>query len=172
MTSDNAACDVVVRAMQARDGGRVLDIFRAGLESGIASFETQVPDWTSFDQRFLRAPRLVAVDANDVLLGWAVLSAVSSRACYAGVAEVSIYVSDAVRGRGVGTLLLHALIDASEASGFWMLQGSIFARNVASLRLHQRCGFREVGRRERIACRDGIWHDTVLVERRSQRVGI
>ncbi len=172
---ENTAGGIIVRDMHAHDADRVLAIFGEGLASGIASFETHLPDWSGFDQRFLPAPRLVAVDAgnaDNALLGWATLSAVSSRACYAGVAEVSIYVSAGARGRGVGKHLLQALIDASESAGFWMLQGSIFARNSASLKLHQRCGFREVGRRERIACRDGIWHDTVLVERRSSCVAV
>jgi L-amino acid N-acyltransferase YncA len=105
------------------------------------------------------------------MVGWAALSPVSRRKAYAGVAEVSIYVAGWARGQGVGKALLHALIADSEKGGIWMLQAIIIAENTASLSLHRACGFREVGRRERIAQRNGIWHDTVLLERRSKIAG-
>lgn len=156
--------------MQHGDANAVLAIFAEGIASGIATFETQCPDWTGFNQRFLSAPRLVAEQAGQVL-GWAVLSAISARACYRGVAELSVYVASAAQGKGIGRQLLLALIEASEAAGFWTLQGTINRRNTASIALHKACGFREVGYRERIAQRDGVWQDTVLLERRSSRVG-
>jgi phosphinothricin acetyltransferase len=105
-----------------------------------------------------------------VITGWAALSPVSQRACYAGVAEVGIYIAASARGRGVGSALLEAVIDSSESHGIWTLQGATIASNTASLALQARCGFRVVGRRERIAQRDGVWHDTILTERRSYAV--
>lgn len=161
---------VQLRDMQHGDADAVLAIFAEGIASGIATFENECPDWTGFNQRFLPAPRLVAEQAGQVL-GWAVLSAISARACYRGVAELSVYVASTAQGQGIGRQLLQALIDASEAAGFWMLQGTINRRNTASIALHKACGFREVGYRERIAQRDGVWQDTVLMERRSSRVG-
>jgi L-amino acid N-acyltransferase YncA len=115
--------------------------------------------------------RLVAREDGGVI-GWAALSPVSKRACYAGVAEVGIYVAESARGRGVGRALLDALIASAEAHGIWTLQGATIAGNAPSIALQQRCGFRVVGRRERIARRDGIWHDTVLLERRSTTIGV
>lgn len=156
--------------MQHGDANAVLAIFAEGIASGIATFETDCPDWTGFNQRFLPAPRLVAEQTGQVL-GWAVVSAISARACYRGVAELSVYVASAAQGKGIGRQLLLALIEASEAAGFWTLQGTINRRNTASIALHKACGFREVGYRERIAQRDGVWQDTVLMERRSNRVG-
>lgn len=159
-----------LRLMSDADAISVLSIFAEGIATGIATFETECPDWVGFNQRFLPAPRLVA-ELNDAVVGWAVLSAISARTCYKGVAEISVYIAEAARGQGVGQQLLSALVDASEAAGFWMLQGTINRRNSASIALHARCGFREVGYRERIAQRDGVWQDTVLMERRSRRVG-
>lgn len=159
-----------IRALKELDKDRVLSIFAEGIATGIATFETECPGWAGFNQRFLPAPRLVAEKEGPVV-GWAVLSAISARACYRGVAEISVYVAEAARGQGVGQQLLSALVEASEAAGFWMLQGTINRRNTASIALHARCGFREVGYRERIAQRDGIWQDTVLMERRSTLIG-
>ncbi|MCU0512923.1 MAG: N-acetyltransferase family protein [Anaerolineae bacterium] len=146
----------------------VLAIYAEGIAGGLATFETTVPPWSAWDANHLPAGRLVA-RRDDQVIGWAALSRVSARAVYGGVAEESVYIAAAARGQGVGRALLLALIEVSEAAGFWMLQGSIFRHNVASLALHERCGFRVVGYRERIAQRDGIWHDTILVERRSAR---
>ncbi len=158
-----------IRPMHDSDANAVLAIFAEGIATGIATFEIECPDWVGFDQRFLSAPRLVA-ERSGQLVGWAVLSAISARACYRGVAELSLYVAGTAQGQGIGRQLLLDLIDASEAAGFWTLQGTINRRNVASIALHKACGFREVGYRERIAQRDGVWQDTVLMERRSQRV--
>jgi L-amino acid N-acyltransferase YncA len=146
-------------------------IYSEGLATGDATFETEAPAWERWDASHLPCCRLVAhVGAR--VAGWAALSPVSTRNAYAGVAEVSVYVGERFRGMGAGRLLLAALISESEAEGVWTLQASIFPENVASVELHRACGFREVGRRERIARRDGRWRDTVLLERRSRTVGV
>jgi L-amino acid N-acyltransferase YncA len=129
-----------------------------------------MPSWEKFDAGHLRHSRLVARDGTGVL-GWAALSPVSSRRVYAGVAEVSIYVADDSRGRGIGRALLEELIRQSEKHGMWTLQAGIFPENVASIRLHKALGFREVGRRERMGQMGDRWRDTVLLERRSRIVG-
>lgn len=156
--------------MTADDWGAVREIYREGIATGNATFEKTVPDWEKWDAGHLPHCRLLA-RSGDEALGWAALSAVSGRAVYAGVAEVSVYVAEPARGRGVGTLLLSTLVAASEENGIWTLQASIFPENSASMALHQRCGFRVVGTRERIGFMDGRWRDTVLLERRSAIVG-
>jgi phosphinothricin acetyltransferase len=145
-------------------------IYLDGIATGEATFETAAPSWTQWDTAHLPAPRLLAT-AEELVIGWAALSRVSPRAVYAGVAEVSVYVATASRGQGVGRALLERLVEESENNGIWTLQASIFPENVASIALHKSCGFREVGTRERIGKRDGIWRDTALLERRSQLVG-
>lgn len=157
--------------MQAEDWPDVERIYREGIETGNATFETQVPEWEAWDGKTRPQPRLVA-RLHDRVVGWAALSSVSARAVYAGVCEVSVYVAAAARGQGVGKKLLQALIHASEELGIWMLQASIFPENQASIAIHEQCGFRIVGRREKIAQHRGRWRDTVLMERRSQLVGI
>jgi len=144
-------------------------IYREGIETGNATFETRVPDFEEWDAAHLDAPRLVAL-ADGGVLGFAALSPVSRRAAYAGVAEVSVYVAAAARGRRVGTALLAALVEGSEARGLWTLQAGILAENAASLALHRAAGFRVVGTRERIGRLAGVWRDVVLLERRSARV--
>ena len=153
------------------DWPAVRAILAEGVAGGKATFDTEVPDWTAWDTSHLARPRLVARSEGRVL-GWAVLGPVSARACYRGVAEVSIYIAGAAQGRGVGRLLLDALVAASEAAGIWTLHSSIHADNTVSLRLHERCGFRIVGRRERIARRADGWADTIIMERRSAVVGV
>lgn len=150
------------------DGVRA--IYAEGLSSGHASFETTVPDWTGWDAAHLTFGRIVVCHSG-IPAGWAALSAVSRRAVYAGVAEVSVYVAGKWRGQGLGRLLLDELIRQSEEAGLWTLQSSIFPENVASIALHEACGFRQVGKRERIAAHQGVWRDTVLYERRSSVVG-
>ncbi len=145
-------------------------IYIEGMETGLATFETEAPTWETWNESHLLTCRLAA-RLEGRLAGWAALGPVSRRAVYAGVAEVSIYVAREARGKGAGSQLLQALIDASEQAGFWTLQSVIMAENTPSLRLHLRSGFREVGRRERIGQRCGIWHDTILLERRSGIVG-
>lgn len=159
-----------IEAMTADDWPAVRAIYEEGLATGLASFETAAPSWEEWDRARLPHSRLVA--REHAALGWAALSPVSKRACYAGVAEVSVYVAAIARGRGVGRALLVELIESAEIHGIWTLQGATFPENAASLALQARCGFRSIGRRERIAKRDGMWRDTILTERRSQNVGI
>lgn len=147
-------------------------IYEQGLATGQATFTTTAPSWEEWDRSHLAHSRLVAAADAGLVLGWVALSPVSSRSVYAGVAEVSIYVAAEARGRGVGRQLLAALVAESEAHGQWTLQASIFPENQASLHLHEALGFRVVGRRERIGCLAGTWRDTLLLERRSQQVGV
>jgi phosphinothricin acetyltransferase len=146
-------------------------IYTQGIATGNATFETQSPTWETWNAGHLAHSRLVATDATGQVLGWAALSPVSGRCVYGGVAEVSVYVAEAARGRGVGQQLLAALIDESEKNGIWTLQASIFPENTASIRLHKANGFRVMGKRERIGKLAGVWRDTVLLERRSAVVG-
>ncbi|WP_458042423.1 MULTISPECIES: N-acetyltransferase family protein [Bacteria] len=160
-----------VRPMHASDWDAVARIYGEGIEDGEATFELEVPSRASFDSSRLPNLRLVADDGGAVV-GWAAASAVSTRAAYRGVIEHSVYVAREARGRGVGRMLLSALIDAAEDAGVWCIQSSIFPENTASLALHGRAGFRTVGRRERIARSGrgphaGLRRDTVLIERRS-----
>ena len=159
-----------IDGLKPDDWPRVRDIYLEGIATGLATFEREAPTWEDWDAGHLKVCRLAAREDRQ-LVGWAVLSAVSRRRCYAGVAEVSVYVAESHRGRGIGNALLPALIAESERVGIWMLQGSTFPENVASLRLQQQFGFRIVGRRNRIARLHGVWRDTVLTERRSTIVG-
>ena len=161
-----------VRQMRSADWDAVALIYGHGIEDGEATFEVDVPTWADFDASRLPELRLVAVDGGSIL-GWAAASLVSTRTAYRGVIEHSVYVARGARGRGVGRRLLAALIEAAENAGIWCIQSSIFPENAASLALHERAGFRTVGRRERIARSGrgphaGEWRDTVLIERRSQ----
>ncbi|MCY7350873.1 MAG: N-acetyltransferase family protein [Cytophagaceae bacterium] len=149
----------------------VLRIYAEGMAAGIATLETSVPTWADWAESHLPHNRFVAVE-NEIVAGWVALSSVSGRCVFGGVAEVSVYVAEAFRGRGVGLLLLVEVIRASEESGLWTLQASIDALNEASLRLHEKAGFRLVGVRERLGQRLGEWRDIVLLERRSERVGM
>ncbi len=160
---------VGIRPLSPEDWPRVRAIYEEGLATGNSTLETTAPDWPAWDAGHLATPRLAAT-LGGVVTGWAALSPVSSRAAYRGVAEVSVYVAADARGRGVGRMLLEALIPASEAAGYWTLQAVILAENVASVELHQRVGFRLVGRRERLGVRHGVWRDSVLLERRSRIV--
>jgi len=155
--------------MTASDWEQVRAIYLEGLREGNSTFETQAPSWEAWDEAHLKSPRLV-MRADDKVLGWAALSAVSRRSVYSGVAELTIYVTESARGKGIGRALLEQLIEESEQAGIWTLQASIFPENVASIELHLKCGFREVGRRESIAKLNGVWRDTILFERRSKRV--
>ncbi|MES2732126.1 MAG: N-acetyltransferase family protein [Bacteroidota bacterium] len=143
-------------------------IYESGIATGQATFQTQSPDWENWEAGHLTHSRLVAVTAEGIVVGWAALSPVSSRAVYRGVAEVSVYVEEEFRGKKVGQHLLEGLISASESHGIWTLQASIFPENGASIHIHQKCGFRQVGYRERIAQLHGVWRNTVLLERRSK----
>jgi L-amino acid N-acyltransferase YncA len=160
-----------IEAMQDSDWAAVREIYREGIETGNATFQTEAPEWAEWDANHLRHSRLVARSEGSIG-GWAALSAVSRRECYSGVAEVSIYIAEGHRSQRLGRGLLAALIAESEAHGMWTLQAGIFPENGASIALHARLGFREVGVRERIGQRNGRWRNTVLLERRSQSVGI
>ncbi len=146
-------------------------IYLEGIATGNATFEQSAPEWAQWDAGHLRVCRLVARSAEAVL-GWAALSPVSSRCVYGGVAEVSVYVAERARGQGIGYRLLSRLVSDSEAAGIWTLQAGIFPENAASIRLHAAAGFRVVGTRERLGCMNGRWRDVVLMERRSDVVGI
>jgi L-amino acid N-acyltransferase YncA len=159
-----------IRTLATDDWESVRSIYLAGMATGQATFETEAPTWERWDGAHLPAPRFVAI-ANEGIVGWAALSAVSARSVYAGVAEVSVYVASEWHGQGVGRALLEILVNESEGNGIWTLQASIFPENVASISLHKSCGFREVGTRERIGKMNGVWRDTVLLERRSKLVG-
>jgi phosphinothricin acetyltransferase len=156
-----------IRAMTKEDWPAVKAIYEQGIATRRATFETEAPSWDTWDAGHLAEPRLVAERDGEVL-GWAALSPVSRRPCYAGVVEESVYVAEQARGQGVGIALLGRICADAEASGAWTIQTSIFPENVASIELHRRCGFRVVGTRERIGQLDGSWRDTVLMERRSQ----
>lgn len=160
-----------VLPMTEKHWDAVRQIYWEGIATGKATFEEAVPDWAEWDARHLPRCRLIA-QSGDAVLGWAALSRVSSRQVYKGVAEVSIYIAERARGRGIGAALLTALIAESERNSIWTLQAGIFAENEVSIRLHQRAGFRIVGTRERIACLNGTWRDTVLMERRSAIAGV
>lgn len=160
-----------IEAMQETDWPAVRTIYQEGIATGQATFETAAPEWEVWDASHRHDCRLVARQETQVI-GWAALSPVSRRAVYRGVAEVSVYVAAAARGRGVGRALLIALIKASEAAGVWTLQASIFSENEASVTLHLAHGFRIVGRRERIGLHHGVWRDTLMLERRGNRVGV
>jgi len=167
-----AACDkLVISDLRPSDWESVKVVYLEGIATGQATFETEAPSWEAWDKGHLACARLVARDAERIS-GWAALSPVSRRRAYAGVAEVSIYVAQDHRSSGIGTALLKRLITEAERCGIWTLQAVVFPENQATIALHHRCGFREVGRRERIGKLHGVWRDTVLLERRSQSIGI
>ncbi len=157
--------------MKSADWNAVRAIYEEGIATGHATFETEVPEWREWDRSHLRDCRLVA-KAKDQVVGWTALSPVSERCVYAGVAEVSIYITSSARGQGIGKALLKALIDKSEKVGIWTLQAGVFPENTASIALHKACGFREIGYRSRIGQTGTVWRDVVLLEHRSEMVGI
>ena len=152
-------------------GESVLAIYTEGIATGNATFQTKAPLWEEWDAAHAVSPRLVAVE-DETILGWAAITPVSGRCVYAGVGEVSIYVSATARGKGIGKQLLQALIEESEKANYWTLQAGIFPENLSSLAIHTACGFRILGTRERIGKMNGVWRDTVLLERRSDKAGI
>jgi L-amino acid N-acyltransferase YncA len=160
-----------IRALGIEDWPAVLESYSEGMATGNATFETELPEWARWDGAHRQDCRLVA-ESRGQFLGWAALSPVSARRVYSGVAEVSVYVAAAARGRGAGKALLTSLIQQSERSGIWTLQAGIFPENLSSIALHKGCGFREVGVRQKLGQRNGIWRDVVLLERRSTRVGV
>jgi phosphinothricin acetyltransferase len=157
---------VEIRPLAEEDWPAVAAIYAEGIATGHATFETEVPDWAEFDAGRLAAHRFVAVEDGEVV-GWVAVTPASRRECYAGVVEHSVYVAERARGRGVGRALLEALVGSTDAAGIWTVQTSVFPENEASLALHERVGFRIVGRRVRIAKLAGTWRDTLLLERRA-----
>lgn len=156
--------------MTPADWPDVSRIYAEGMATRNATFETQLPAWEEWDASHLPTCRLVA-RTGDEIVGWAALSPVSSRHVYRGVCEVSVYVAEGARGMGIGRELLQAVIEASEKDGRWTLQASVFPENAATIALHSGCGFRLLGRRERVAQLDGVWRDTLILERRSRIAG-
>jgi L-amino acid N-acyltransferase YncA len=163
--------DYEINPMRPQDWPLVRDIYRQGIATGNATFETELPDWEKWDASHRKDCRLVARKREQVS-GWAALSPVSGRQVYSGVAEVSVYVAAAARGSGIGRALLDALIKESEHHQIWTLQAGIFPENTASIAIHKSCGFREVGTRQRIGKLGKVWRDVLLLERRSTMVGI
>ncbi len=162
---------IKIHPMVPEDWEDVRRIYLEGIDTGNATFQQEAPSWTEWNETHITTCRLVARSASAVL-GWAALSPTSGRCVYGGVAEVSIYVSQINRGKGIGSRLLNALIEESEQNGFWTLQAGIFPENSASLKLHKAFRFRAVGRRERIGKMNGMWRDIILLERRSHVVGM
>lgn len=164
--------DIEIKDMQPKDWESVAGIYQLGIVTGIATFESIVPTWPIWDKTHIQSCRLVAF-LDNVIIGWAALSPVSDRSVYRGVAEVSVYVNTILKGKGIGTKLLEELIIQSEKEGFWTLQSGIFPENKASLQIHKKLGFREVGYREKIGRTKSIdWKDNIILERRSKIVGL
>lgn len=163
-----AASTITIRDLRPADWPEVAAIYEAGIRTGDATFETEVPPWETWDESH-RRQRVVAVEEGRVV-GWAALSPVSDRCCYAGVAENGVYVAPEAQGRGVGRALLERLVAQAEEAGVWTIQTGIFPENEASVALHLRCGFRIVGVRERLGKLNGVWRDVLFLERRSEEV--
>lgn len=160
-----------IRPFKPENWDVVSDIYRQGLETRNATFETEVPDYSTWIKKF--HPELVFIYASDRdVQGWAGLQPVSARKVYEGVAEVTIYVDQKHIGKGIGKILMDHLIKESERAGIWSLYAAIFPENIASIRLHRSAGFREIGYREKIAQLEGQWRNTILFERRSKKIGI
>ena len=159
-----------IRYLEANDWPAVREIYHQGIRTGLATFETDIPNWDGWNQAHRQDCRLAASD-DGLVIAWAALSPVSERCVYDGVGEVSVYVGETFRGRGVGKALLEALINESETAGLWTLQAGIFPENEASLALHESCGFRRVGLRRRLGQLNGAWRDVIVLERRSEQVG-
>ncbi|HET6670545.1 MAG TPA: GNAT family N-acetyltransferase [Pyrinomonadaceae bacterium] len=165
--------EILIKSIESRDWYDLRGIYLEGLSTGQATFETEAPSPEQWDSGHLPFGRLGAYSVPEGrLVGWAALSSVSKRKEYVGVAEVSVYIAAAARGKGVGRALLQALILESERNGIWTLQASIFPENQASLRIHESLGFRIVGQRERVSTLNGVWRNTVILERRSNVVGV
>jgi L-amino acid N-acyltransferase YncA len=160
---------VTIRDLRPDDWPAVRTIYEQGIRSGHATFETETPSWERWDAAHPEL-RLVA-ELDGTVAGWAALSPASARHCYRGVGEVSVYVAEEARAAGLGRTLLEELVERSEQAGYWTLTAGVFPENEASVRLHNACGFRQVGVRERLGRLDGVWRDVVLLERRSDVVG-
>lgn len=158
-----------IRNLEAADWPSVKEIYEQGIATGNATFQTEAPSWEDWDKSHHQDARYV-LESDKQILGWAALSPVSSRCVYAGVAEVSVYVNPSLSGKGYGSILLNALIVESEQQGLWTLQSGIFRENTGSIKMHKKAGFREVGYREKIGKMNGVWRDTILLERRNQNI--
>ena len=160
-----------IQALLEKHYPQVMRIHSEGIATGQATFEKSPPDWNYWNQNHLSLCRFVAIEKNKII-GWAALTPISGRCVYAGVAEVSVYVSAAKRGKGIGKLLLQSLINESEKNNIWTLQAGIFAENSVSIKIHEQTGFRKVGVREKLGKMNEIWRDVFLLERRSKLAGI
>lgn len=163
--------EISIRIMKAEDWQRVAEIYKEGINTGNATFQQDVPTWAEWDDAHLKSCRFIA-EIDHQIAGWAALTPVSGTCVYAGVAEVSVYISNKYKGQKVGTKLLERLITASEDLKLWTLQAGIFPENTASLKIHENLGFRQVGFREKIGKMNGIWRNTVLLEKRSMVSGV
>jgi L-amino acid N-acyltransferase YncA len=163
---------IALRCLEAHHYEAVKKIYNLGIVTGHATFQTEAPTWEQWDESHLKTCRLAAVDQHEIIVGWAALTPVSGRCVYSGVAEVSVYVHPDHQGKGVGKKILQELIHESEKHNLWTLQAGIFPENIASLKIHKALGFRKVGYREKIGKMKGIWRDTILLERRSELVGV
>lgn len=161
-----------LRKMLPVDEIRVLEIFKQGIEAGISTFETDIPSKQAWDSKYYHDCRWIIENENDFIMGWGALKSVGQVDWAKGVAEVSIYIDSEFQSKGFGTILLERIVIDSEKKGFWMLQSGVFPENIASLKLHQKLGFRVVGTREKIGQLNGEWKDIVLLERRSNKVGV
>jgi len=164
--------EITVENLKKEHSTAVLRIYQEGIKTGDATFETTAPGWEEWDQSHLPECRLVALESERNVLGWAALSPVSGRCVYAGVAEASVYVAEVARGQGVGKALLETLIKESEVAGIWTLEAGVFPENKTSVTLLKSTGFRRVGSRERLGKMQGIWRDVILFERRSREAGV
>jgi L-amino acid N-acyltransferase YncA len=162
---------IAFRPMTANDWEHVAEVYRQGIETGNATFQQDIPSWQDWDNWHLKNCRIVCIMENQ-LAGWAALTPISGRCVYAGVAEISVYIADKFRGQRLGLQLLQQLIEESEKENLWTLQAGIFPENTASLTIHEKLGFRKIGYRERIGKMKGKWRDTILLERRSGKIGI
>jgi len=157
----------MIRQMTEQDKAKVLEIYKMGIETRNATFETEVPSWADWDQKHLPHSGFVYTE-NENVLGWAALSSVSPRPAYKGVAEISIYIDTNYLAKGIGSKLMEEVIQSSEENGIWTLNSSVFPENIATLKLHEKFGFRIIGIKEKVAQLDGKWRNTVLLERRSK----
>lgn len=160
-----------IRPITKDNFSEVVEIYKQGLATNIATFQNDLPQWEDWNKGHLDFCR-ISIYENNKMLGWTALTPVSSRCVYAGVAEVSVYIAQKERGKGIGKILLNELIKQSEANEIWMLQSGIFSENQSSIKLHEKCGFRMVGYREKIGKKNGIWKDNILMEYRSKNIGI
>lgn len=162
---------IEIKNMLPEHWKEVSKIYMDGIETGMATFETDVPKWKIWDSDHLKQCRIIAILDNQIV-GWAALSPVSSRCVYGGVGEVSVYIAKGFHGKKIGEKLLRKLVTESEKNGLWTLQSGVFPENIASIKIHEKVGFRKIGYKEKIGKFDGVWKDNILLERRSKTIGI